>query len=183
MGRSIFVDDETYCKLVQRAKKLGIPIGKAVDVVDADEKEDDVRVKEVQESEEGGREFVSRRDFGLLKENFERLIKHYNDFLSETQERFEEIKGKLENIKFCPNCGHILYSHFQDHTSHEYKHYEYVDDSVYGVGGCYLLECPRCGFYVRLEKPKFWHYKDPEKQIWDLRNSEGKGEDEEAGEN
>jgi len=123
---------------------------------------------------------VSRQDFNLLKENFERLVEHYNDFLSETQERFEEIGGKLKNIKFCPNCGHILYSHFQDHTSHEYKHYEYVDDSVYGVGGCYHLECPRCGFFVKLEKPKFWHYRDPEKQVWDLRNAEGRGEDEEG---
>lgn len=41
------------------------------------------------------------------------------------------------------------------------------------------MECPRCGYFVDLEKPKWWRYEDKEKQKLDLRNAEGRGEKEE----
>jgi len=173
MAHTISVSDEVYAKLVEKARRLDLPIGRVVAVDEEKEKE------RTPESKERKEDFVSRQDFNLLKENFERLVEHYNNFIAEAQDRLKEVEGKLMNVKFCPNCGHILYSHFQDHSSHKLKHYEYVDDSVLGRDPYYHLECPRCGFYVELEKPKFWHYKDPERQVWDLRNAEGKGESEE----
>lgn len=94
----------------------------------------------------------------------------------ETLESLHEwTKGLVdEDMEFCPNCGHVLYLHTQDHSSHRLVHYEYVDDSVYGKGGVYHLECPRCGYYAKLEQPKWWQYKDPEKETLDLRNAEGR---------
>ena len=104
--------------------------------------------------------YVSRKEFDEVLESLQKWTKNLVE----------------ESMEFCPNCGHVLYLHAQDHSSHDLVHYEYVEDDVYGRGGFYHLECPRCGYYVNLEKPKYWQYKDPDKKTLDLRNAEGRGE-------
>lgn len=120
---------------------------------------------------------VSSKDVPLTEKKF-------CEFLRELRPFVQDLLKVKENVHFCPNCGHVLYLHSQSHTSHstpEFYEYSKAVGSIYGEGGCYHLECPRCGYYVDLEKPKWWRYKDKEKQVVDLRNEEGKkGHSEEA---
>lgn len=177
MAHTISVTDEIYDKLVEKARKLGLPIGRVVGVDEEEKKE-----KQTQEGDEK-KETVFWEDL--------------EDFISEVEARLEEIEGKLENIKFCPNCGSQLFL-YNTHTHRSSGSLEsgeveiwpwskdtgwlkkpHIDVSVYRDEEFFELRCPVCGYTASVVMPKTWHYKDKRKEI-DLRNKEGKGESEEG---
>ena len=133
---------------------------------------------------------IQERDTTISTSQVEKRAEDQKDGYVSRKE-FDEVLKRLhkwtkklveESIEFCPNCDHILYLHVQNHITHStpefYPSLEEVG-SVYGEGGCYHLECPCCGYYVGLKQPKWWQYKNKEKQELDLRNIEGRGEQEE----
>jgi len=92
MGHSVFVDDDTYLKLVRRAKKLNIPIGRAIDVgEDGGSGNPNMEKKQEEESKEKEEKFVSQ-------EEFDDLVHHYNGFIMEVGDRLDKIEKKIRKI-------------------------------------------------------------------------------------
>lgn len=142
---------------------------------------------EYQKADSPGSNIVQERDTTISTGQVEKAENQKDGYVSrkefdEALEGLHKWTKKLveEYMEFCPNCDHLLYLHVQNHTSHNTpKFFSYLKEvgSVYGEGGCYHLECPRCGYWVGLKQPKWWQYKNGEKKVLDLRNAEGRGED------
>lgn len=100
-----------------------------------------------QESDSAGERIPVEKEKYISRKEFDEVVDSLQKWT----------KDLVENLEFCPNCGIFLYLHCQGHARHSTPgFYKCVEEGsgVFGEGGCYHLECPRCGYYVNLEQPK-----------------------------
>ena len=169
MGKTVYVSDDTYENLVAKAKLIEIPISQVVGVLSREKGNSEKKAEVTQDRGEAGMKE------GVTKEDFQSLVDQLKEVLS-----------------LCPNCRHqlFLYGTHGHSSSGSVKSGEVgvwsakkgwlketdVNVYVYRDKEYYQLKCIVCGYTADVVMPKKWRYKDKEKQVVDLRDAEGKGE-------